>query len=317
MTPAQSASEPTAVKRCQQCGERFRCLHGQPGCWCEQVTRRSETLALLRAVADDCLCPDCLSADAGQDADAAPAQSGRPPRSAKQAPDAAVKARGLPAPWAAAAGAFLLGAVLIGLTTGPVGIGAGAIAESALSHLPLLHLRSPLDAVESAIVWQVRAPRVVLGALVGGMLAVAGASYQGVFRNPLADPYLLGVAAGAGLGATLAIAYASTGGRTDELLPLAAFVGAVCAVAGSYALGRSAGGVRTTAALILAGVTVAAFMTAVQTFVQQRHSETLREVYSWILGGLSGASWHQVVLASPYVGVSSAVLLLHRRVSTS
>src|SRR5439155_1160220 len=81
-----------------------------------------------------------------------------------------------------------------------------------------------------AILWQLRAPRVVLGALVGGMLALAGGAYQGVFRNPLVDPYLLGVAAGAGLGATLAIAYG--GGAVDsyDLLPLAAFLGAALGV---------------------------------------------------------------------------------------
>jgi iron complex transport system permease protein len=308
-------SETAAVKECPQCGERFGCLHGRPGCWCEQVTLTAETLVRLRTLADDCLCPACLSEYAEREAgEQAPADGRRALRWAKAIPDASVRARGLPLLSGLAALVFLLGALLVALATGPVGIGAGAIAESALSHLPLLHLRSPLDAVESAIVWQVRAPRVALGALVGGMLAIAGASYQGVFRNPLADPYLLGVAAGAGLGATLAIAYASAGGGGGELLPLAAFAGAVCAVAGAYLLGRSVGGVRTTGALILAGVTVAAFMTAVQTFVQQQHSETLREVYSWILGGLAGASWHQVLLATPYVAVSSVVLLAHRRV---
>ena len=116
--------------------------------------------------------------------------------------------------------------------------------------------------MDQAIVWQLRAPRVVLAALVGGMLAIAGSAYQGVFRNPLADPYLLGVAAGAGLGATVAIAYASVGG-TGELLPLAAFAGAIFGVACAYVLGRSVGGVHNSGPLILAGVTVAAFMTAV------------------------------------------------------
>ncbi|HYX84743.1 MAG TPA: cysteine-rich CWC family protein [Gaiellales bacterium] len=307
--------EVAAVKHCPQCGEPFGCGHGQPGCWCEEVLLSAETLTRLRTVADDCLCPACLSGYAEPeatraDAEAVPVRL----RWAKAVPDAAVQARGLPPLWALAAVAFLLGSLLLALANGPLPIGAGAIAESALAHLPLVHVRSPLGAMESAIVWQVRAPRVVLGALVGGMLAIAGASYQGVFRNPLADPYLLGVAAGAGLGATLAIAYTAPGAHVGELLPLAAFAGAVCAVAGAYVLGRSVGGVRTTGALILAGVTVAAFMTAIQTFVQQQHSDTLREVYSWILGGLSGASWQQVVLVTPYITFSVAVLLVHRRV---
>jgi iron complex transport system permease protein len=222
----------------------------------------------------------------------------------------AVRARGIPPRWGLCALAFLLGSLVLGLGIGPVSIGARPIAESALSHAPFLHVHSPLNQAQDAILWQLRAPRVALGALVGGMLAIAGSAYQGVFRNPLADPYLLGVAAGAGLGATLAIAYGFGG---HELLPLAAFGGATIGVGAAYVLGRSVGGARTTGTLILAGVTVAAFMTSLQTFVQQQHSQTLREVYSWLLGGLATADWHDVALASPYVVVSSTVLLLHRR----
>lgn len=215
-------------------------------------------------------------------------------------------------PWALAAVAAVLGALLAGVLIGPVDIGVGAIVRSALARLPLLDIDSPLTAAEEAIIWELRLPRVVLGALVGAMLALAGATYQGVFRNPLADPYLLGVAAGAGLGATVVISYGPIGAE-GYLLPLAAFAGAVLAVAGAYAIGRSLGGERTTATLILAGVTIAAFLTAVQTFVQQQNSQTLNEVYSWLLGGLATGGWREVALIAPYVGFSSAVLLLHRR----
>jgi len=148
---------------------------------------------------------------------------------------------------------------------------------------------------------------------VGGMLALAGSAYQGVFRNPLADPYLLGVAAGAGLGATLAIAYGHQHG-SGQLVPVAAFVGGLVAVACAYALGRSVGTARAAGALVLAGVTVAAFMTALQTFVQQQHTDTLRDVYSWLLGGFATAGWSQVVVVMPYVLLSSVVIVLHRRV---
>ena len=224
-----------------------------------------------------------------------------------------VSARGLPPVWALCTVAFLVGAVLVSLATGPFSVGVGAIALAALSHLPLVRIHSPLDPIQSAIVWQVRAPRMVLGVLVGGMLAVAGSAYQGVSRNPLADPYLLGVSAGAGLGATIVIAYvhAASGG---ELLPLAAFVGAVLAVVLAYALGSSVGRGGGTGSLILAGVTVAAFLTAIQTFMQQHQSQTLQEVYAWILGGLVGATWHQVALAAPYIVISAAILVAHRRI---
>ncbi len=212
--------------------------------------------------------------------------------------------------WALAVGAAVVAALLAGVLVGPVSIGAGDILRSGLARLPLLDVSSPLSAPQEAIVWEIRVPRVALGALVGAMLALAGTSYQGVFRNPLADPYLLGVAAGAGLGATLAIAY---GAGRGALVPIAAFGGAVAAVVGAWAIGRSVGGMRTTATLILAGVTVAAFLTAVQTFVQQRESDSIDEIYAWLLGGLGTGGWHEVAIVAPYCAVAGVILIAHRR----
>ncbi|HET7566654.1 MAG TPA: iron ABC transporter permease [Gaiellaceae bacterium] len=224
-----------------------------------------------------------------------------------------VEARGVGPRWGLAAGAFLVGSLLVGLAVGPLGIGSGAILRSALSAVPLLHVHSGISPVDHAVLWEIRAPRVVLAALVGGMLSVAGASYQGVFRNPLCDPYLLGVAGGAGLGATLAIVYGAVATGNSSTVPLAAFAGAIAAVALTYALGRSAGA-RSTASLVLAGVTMATFTAAVQTFVQQRHTEQLQSVYSWLLGGFSTSTWGDVAVAAPYVAASSLVLVAHRRV---
>jgi iron complex transport system permease protein len=224
-----------------------------------------------------------------------------------------IRARGISRRWGLCAGAFLAGSLLVGFGVGPVGIGAQGIVESALSHVPYLHVTSPLSHLQESVLWQIRAPRVVLAGIVGGMLALSGSAYQGVFRNPLADPYLLGVAAGAGLGATLAIAYGHVHG-SGQLVPIAAFVGGSIAVACAFMLGRSVGTARAAGALVLAGVTVAAFMTALQTFVQQQHTDTLREVYSWLLGGFATAGWSQVVLVLPYVLLSSIVIVLHRRV---
>jgi iron complex transport system permease protein len=147
--------------------------------------------------------------------------------------------------------------------------------------------------------------------VVGGMLAVAGTAYQGVFRNPLADPYLLGVAAGAGLGATLVIAYGPPQASSNLLLPAAAFAGATASVTLTYLVGRAGGS--GPSALILAGVTVAAFVTATQTFFQQRNTDELRDVYSWLLGQLATAGWSDVVLVGPYAAVAAAAIFAHRR----
>jgi iron complex transport system permease protein len=158
-------------------------------------------------------------------------------------------------------------------------------------------------------------PRVVLASLVGSMLSLSGASYQGVFRNPLVDPYLLGVAAGAGLGATLVFTLNRSGSSTwiIDPLPLSAFAGGLIAVFVTYVVGTAFGGPKSASTLVLAGVAVTALATAVQTFVLQRHTDVVRQVYSWILGRLSSATWGDVRLVLPYVVVSSAVLFLHRR----
>lgn len=205
--------------------------------------------------------------------------------------------------------AALVGAVLVGLMVGPVSIGLGEIWYTAISHIPGLPAAT-VSTSHQAIIWDIRAPRVVLGVLVGGMLGMSGAAYQGVFRNPLADPYLLGVAAGAGLGATAAIVAASD----STWLPASAFIGATAAAAVTYAIGSVGGGRGSVSSLILAGVAVAAFLTAVQTYIQQRNAATLREVYSWILGRLSTAGWSDVRTVIPYVLVSAAALVSLRRV---
>lgn len=219
-----------------------------------------------------------------------------------------VRATRLSAGWLLATVSLLVVAAMAGVAFGPARLPVGGALLELLGRLPGIDVDSGLSARQSAILWQLRVPRVVLGALVGGMLAVAGAGYQGVFRNPLADPYLLGVAAGAGLGATLAI----VAGLGSAGLPVAAFCGALVGVVATYALGRSVGG-RSTDSLILAGVAVAAFLTAGQTYVQQRNADTLREVYGWLLGRLLTAGWGDVRLVLPYVALSAVILLAHRR----
>jgi iron complex transport system permease protein len=205
---------------------------------------------------------------------------------------------------------LLLGALAAGVLIGPAALAPGRVLLEVLDRLPLVDIDSGLDPRGAAIVWELRLPRALLGALVGATLSVAGGAYQGVFRNPLADPYLLGVAAGAGLGATLVIVTAGSG---SAFVAVAAFAGAIGAVVAAYGLGAAAGGRRSGATLILAGVAVAAFLTAAQTFVQQRNADSIREVYSWILGRLGTAGWSEVLMMTPYAVISIVVILFHRR----
>ena len=218
--------------------------------------------------------------------------------------------------WIVGAAALLMVAFLFGAMVGPAGPTWWRVPLELIDRLPLLSVQSGVTEVESAVLWQVRMPRVVLAGIVGAMLSLAGASYQGVFRNPLVDPYLLGVAAGAGLGATMVIVIdrSATANWLIDPLPLAAFAGGLTAVLVTYAVGAAFGAARTSATLVLAGVAVASLATAVQTFLLQRNSDVVRQVYSWILGRLSTATWHDVRLVLPYVAASSIVLLWHRRV---
>ena len=190
------------------------------------------------------------------------------------------------------AAAVLVVAISVGILVGPADLTIRGVVLELVDALPFVDVDSGLTTRQQAILWDIRMPRVVLGALVGAMLAIAGAAYQGVFRNPLADPYLLGVSSGAGLGATLAIA---TGGVLGMVgVPVAAFVGGLLAVAATYALGRTVGGARSEVVIILAGVAVAAFANAAQTFFQQFHDDSLRQVYAWLLGRLSADGWSDV-----------------------
>jgi iron complex transport system permease protein len=221
-----------------------------------------------------------------------------------------LKPSSLTSRWLLAGLVLLVLAVVLGVLVGPIDLGLRPVLVEFVNGLPFINVSSGLSESHSAILWQIRVPRVVLGALVGALLASCGAAYQGVFRNPLVDPYLLGAAAGAGLGITLAIAYGASG--ASGMLPVAAFAGAILGVMAAYILGRSAGG-RTTTSLVLAGIAVTSFLTAVQTYFQQREDETLREVYTWILGRLATAGWREVVLILPYAATSTVVLVLHRR----
>jgi iron complex transport system permease protein len=199
---------------------------------------------------------------------------------------------------------------LAGLLAGPVAIAPSRVLAALADRLPMLAFEHGLNTTERTILFELRAPRVVLGLAVGALLGGSGAAYQGVFRNPLADPYLLGVAAGAGLGATLAIVTGSAGRGGGFALPAAAFAGAVLAVLATAGLSLRRGRPTGPASLILAGVAIAALLAAVQTYLLQRHADSLRVVYGWLLGRLSTVGWSEVRVVLPLLIVTAVVLVL-------
>ncbi len=196
-------------------------------------------------------------------------------------------------------GILLAFVLLLGVSFGPISLDFMKILRT------LFGLDGGLQDEEKILLLQLRLPRVMLAALVGAALATSGAVYQTVFRNPLADPYLLGAAAGAGLGATLAL----TGGTQSfyAALPLFAFLGGVLAVAATFLISGKA--FADPATLLLSGIAIGSFATAVQTYLQQRNSEVLRPVYSWILGQLTVADWQVVKWASVYIVLALFILI--------
>jgi iron complex transport system permease protein len=162
------------------------------------------------------------------------------------------------------------------------------------------------------ILFTIRLPRVLLAGMTGLVLGVAGATYQGLLRNPLADPYLIGVAAGAGLGATIAIVIIPGSARDSGVVALFAFVGATGSTALIYNLARVG---RTTpmSLLILAGVAVGAFLSSIMSFLMFTGGQQLRQVLSYLLGSFALAGWRQVTGILPYTLLGLLGMLLFAR----
>ena len=188
------------------------------------------------------------------------------------------------------------------------GLSAGAVP------IPLAAVWAGLwhpNADASAIVRDLRAPRVVLAFLVGGSLAICGAALQAMIRNPLAEPYLLGLSSGAGLGAVIAIATRAGGAWA---VPLAAFVGALSAVALVYRLSLVSGRRLDPHVLLLSGVVVGAFAGALMSAVMVlSDAPGVRNAFLWLLGGFGAASWRALGVFTAYATIPVALLLFHAR----
>jgi iron complex transport system permease protein len=209
--------------------------------------------------------------------------------------------------------ASLAFAALLGLVIGSVSIPPRAVADLLLARLLGVPHAALYPPSYGTILFDLRLPRVVFMALTGAALAPAGAAYQGLFRNPLADPYLVGVASGAGLGATLALVFQLPGTFLGlSAVPVSAFVGALLTV-GLVILSAQVGRSMPVSTMLLAGVAIGAFASAFTTFVMLRSPDGLRRAFNWLLGGYTGGGWQPVLLVLPYLLLGMAALQLNAR----
>jgi len=201
-------------------------------------------------------------------------------------------------------GGGLVIASLLASAFGAVTIPLPDILKMALNKVAVFDFPSTWRAVDETIIFQIRLPRVIGGALVGAALATAGVLFQGLLRNPMADPYIIGTSAGAALGATIAmtlpinLAFLGFG-----LVPAAAFIGALATVILVYNLAR-VGGKTPIISMLLAGFVVSALLAAVMAFMMSmsdRFGLNLHSVYSFLMGHISVTSWGQIAIIAPLV----------------
>jgi iron complex transport system permease protein len=221
--------------------------------------------------------------------------------------------RGAPWPRFALGSALLLAAALLGLALGPTTVPLDDTLRVLLSHLGIGSASGVSQATQN-IVWDVRLPRVLLAGLVGATLGMSGATYQGVFRNPLADPYLIGVATGAALGATIVVVSGtSVAWHGLSLLPLASFAGAIVSVVTVYLVARTGNAVPVTT-LILAGVAVSALATAITSYLMIHNTTNAGLIFTVTLGGFNTATWTKLLWVLPYAVPAAIVVLAHGRI---
>ncbi len=209
--------------------------------------------------------------------------------------------------------AGLIAVIALAVSIGSVHIPFSTTFSILLDRLPFLDIDQNWQSVIATIVLDIRLPRVILAGLVGAALATAGATYQGLFRNPLADPYLIGVAQGASLGAVigflLPVAWNVLG---FGLIPLLAFVGALFATATVYLLAR-VGKTLPVTTLILAGVALSALLGSIVSYLIISSGEKMHGIIFWLMGSFALSQWSEIKVVLPYIVVGTAVIIIFAR----
>jgi iron complex transport system permease protein len=207
----------------------------------------------------------------------------------------------------------LLFVIALATSIGSVNVPLGTTVRIILDRLPLVHIDQTWANTVATIIMDIRLPRVLLAGLVGAALATAGATYQGLFRNPLADPYLIGVAQGASLGAVIgfllpvSISFGAFG-----VIPVFAFAGAILATLAVYLLARS-GKTLPVTTLILAGVALSALLSSIVSYLIISSGSALHGIIFWLMGSFALAKWSEVAAVLPYVAVGVGIILVFAR----
>jgi len=199
--------------------------------------------------------------------------------------------------WLILLGALAI-AAFVAIAVGTISVPLSAVVDA---------LRGVTDSTPAMVVSTLRLPRVALAVLVGAGLGMSGAALQGTMRNPLAEPYLLGVSGGAAVGAVIA----TTLGLGATIVPLAAFLGALVAVGAAFVVARAAGSLGDPRVLLMAGVVVGAFANAaIMVMLANAESNTVRNALWWMMGSVADATWMQIAILLVYVAAGGAALVL-------
>jgi len=208
---------------------------------------------------------------------------------------------------------LLMVVVILAAAIGSVPVPFSTTSGILISKLPLVELTPNWTSALETIVLEIRLPRVILAGLVGAALAIAGATYQGLFRNPLADPYLIGVAQGAALGAVIGFLLPPTWhGLAFGIIPLLAFSGALVSTAAVYVLAR-VGKTLPVTTLILAGVALGALLGSIVSYLIISSGEKIHGIMFWLMGSFSLSQWSEAKIVLPYVLLGVVIILLYAR----
>lgn len=215
--------------------------------------------------------------------------------------------------WGSGLWTLLLLSLTLSVMIGSVQLPFGLSLEILLSHLPFIHLNPTWSLAQDAIVWNLRLPRIFLAVVVGAMLSSAGVAFQGILRNPLADPYILGVSVGAAFGAAASMLFFHHSSTLGHLtIPLFSFIGALVSLWFVMALAKHHGQ-RDRETLILAGVVVQSLIGAFLSFMIAISGQQMQEIVFWMMGSLANRSWVDVWILLPYFAVGFIYLSLQRR----